>query len=334
MMHAPFSRAMLPHADADHLFQALLQFAGTPWTFAEGSTLRFTEVPSAGAGDVLRVVTGAARPLYIRWIDFPTQAVTGVALEAESCTALPAPLRLALYRGMLVHLFSLPSGAGLLSGGTDPEAATLADAPPDDLHWLDVSLTVDGIGAFRFRLGGSAADLVAEFRPPVDPDPERSLARQVSMPFDIRIANVVLPQSDLMRLDPGDLLVLPSDMPAPALVGFGQIAELERADDGLSRLRAGAPQSPEEAERAVPVGFARLDIICGSHQASLAEVESWGEASPVVLAYPVPEEGQVAHLFHKCVLLGHGEFLRLDARMALRISSLAATNEKTGMEEP
>lgn len=334
MMHGAFPQTGPARPDADAVFRAMLQFAGTAWPFAEHMALRFVEATAPASGEVLHLRTRNAYSLYVRWLDFPMQAVTGLALEPEACESLPTPLRLALLRGMLVHLFSLLPPDGLFASGADPQEAEIATVGAGPLRWLDVTVTLEGTGAFRFLLGATSSELVAEFRPPIDPDPERRMARQVPMSFDIRLATLWLPQSDIAGLETGDLLVLPKDLPPPALCGFGQIIELEPADNGHARVRAGSPKTSEAASEILRSGWMRLDILAGEYRASLADLEDWAEASPVALGFPVPEEGQAASVFLQGAAMARGEFLRIDDRIALRITSLAPANGKTGMEEP
>jgi flagellar motor switch/type III secretory pathway protein FliN len=323
-------------------------------------TYALCDAPAAGSWLAAIELAGMQASFLVHVTDFPFRALFDIDLEVADLGGLPDGLRQAVLEGMFASIRAevLPADAdppivsrqGLASGFDGYRNA--------GFQWLAVKLLrpdklVIGldIGCERAILARFLADKL-----PRDLPVNTALAQKIMIPADTTIGSISLACGELKALEPGAVAVM-AEQPAgsltirvqdrlfdfaPAEGGWccsgTRLAEAGRAratvhDRGdpmndKPNFDADADPSPgvdagsgEAAEADALAGFSvAIDFDIGRSFVSLAELSQWREGTLVALAPPMLADGLAVTIRANGDVVGSGDIVRIDDRIAVRIT--------------
>ncbi|WAJ30522.1 FliM/FliN family flagellar motor switch protein [Antarcticirhabdus aurantiaca] len=345
------------------LWNGVAAAAGTPLPLTgTGATLAYAlcEPPPPEAAVAQLRLPPLAGPTFVQILDFPFRERFGVDLSVPDLGGLPDGLRLALIEGILETARAMlpPALAADLvveAQGIASGFPTLTDA---GRQWFELDLRrADGL-AVRFRLGGDRASIVAaaadHLPPPFGDGRIEAVAAQIPAPVDMTLGTLVLTLGELRALAPGAVVVL-AERPAGLVVlrAADHLFEFTDSDDGWRcsgprPVRALEPRHPvhrssqgrmmdeasrpdeaddtkEDAGEALSLGDLRVavDFDLGRSMLPLSTIASWQRGALVELGSPTLDNGIPVTIRVNGDLVGSGDLVRIDDRVAVRITRLS-----------
>jgi type III secretion system YscQ/HrcQ family protein len=331
------------------LWNALVSYAGRPLPVATkgaAATFALAEAPEASATCVvIEPVHGPT--LYVSWTRFPFKALFDADISVEDLAVLPPALRDALTEGMVSLIWdAIPDHrlGGFAIAGIGRFDQFLDDRRRQQSCWF--SLVVQGlsaddvtllVGCDRVRLlEGLSADSIATQQ--IHKSAKESL--RVNAAFTL--GSMPLTISELRSLGPGAVIVLPSvDADSWKLRvqtriyefrgnGTGWVftawSEIGHAGEQQHIHRGNGSMTPtedrnEEGGRPPSLPIV-IDFELGSKTFSLSEIEGWQAGSVVELDPPSRADGVEVTLRANGQVIGTGDLVRIDDRLAVRLSRL------------
>ncbi len=343
------------------LWNGLVGLAGESLPLGDsGSTVRFTlssPPPTDAWLASLRLNGGAPAYLHVR--EFPFRQMFNVALDAADVAALPDGLRQALLDGMFATILAaLPEPA---RAGTVVAAQGLASTFPEhaasQLQWFDVALVRADGSTISFDAGCDRATLLSMLgeglaaRAPA----EGPLAERLALPAYATLGRVELSYGEFTQLEPDALVVLAERETGRLAVRVDTaLYEFQQADEGWTCLGShmaphaargasmdepddptdAASEVPEAAEAAVPavaetpeaVSVSGLKIALDFDIAQLSvpvgTLAQWQAGSVVDIGVPAIGDGLEVTIRAGGNVIGQGDLVRIDERLAVRITRL------------
>lgn len=335
-------------------WNAFVSLAGEPVRLGRhGTSVTFVvaEAPIDAAWCMRLDLTGLDGPALVELQGFPFEAMGGVALAPADLPVLDDDLRRALQEGVLAVLmpaFGLPEGsAGIAADG---HFATFRSEVTPDWEWL--SVRIDGLpegpatvrlGAPRpvvlARIGSGAADLQA---------PSSPVSGRVRVPVDTTLGALDTTLSELASLEPGDVVVLPERPADEVLLRVGDVVFSFRADEAGYRTHGAQAQQRHRPtfiaqfseatamDDHIPSGEAEatsaprpfdprmvVDFDLGRQSLPLSVVAGWSEGAIVEMESVRIGDGVPVTIRVNGDAVGQGDLVRIDERIAVRITSLS-----------
>lgn len=301
---------------------------------------------------------GMQGPVLVHVKDFPFRALFDVDLEVADLGGLPDGLRQAVIEGMFasIRAEALPAQADLLALSRQGLASGFGDYGSAGFQWLAVRLSrpdkpaIDlDIGCDRVILARFLADKLPRGAPA-----DTALAQKIMVPADITIGSISLARGELDALRPGAVAVM-AEQPADLLAirvqdrlfdfapteGGWCCSGMRRAEAGRARAtvhdkddpmndkpdfdagsEAGAdPNTGEKAGADALAGLSvAIDFDIGRTHVSFAELSQWREGTLVSLDPPVLADGLAVTIRANGDVVGSGDIVRIDDRIAVRIT--------------
>lgn len=315
------------------------------------TSFRFSMAAAPDADKAALLVKPEHGPSFVAIIDsFPFDRMFGVELDMQDLLSLPAPLRACLQEGVVSTIWqAVPPSAGLgplriVNSG--PASEMIAHARTDhDLQWLLV--TVEGIAPVPVTVlvGFSIAAFENVVSRGVLAQSPISKALQSAIATDVyyTIGNIIVSYQNLTELEVGDLVVLPH-------LDAGQL--WARAQDVLFTMQQRADHficiNRELVERyrrsltafqettimkddmgdaiEVPGSIGELDVIIdfdiGRTTVPLADLQNWQPGTAVLIQPPALNENVEVTIRANGQVVGIGDLVRIDDRMAVRLTRL------------
>lgn len=312
-----------------------------------GSAVRFAlaSPPPADAWLATLRLSGGGTA-YLRVREFPFRQLFNVALDAADVAGLPDGLRQALLDGMFAAIVaSLPQPA---REEATIAAQGLASAFPDhatsQVQWFDVTLArADGssivfdAGCDRAALLRLLGDRLASQPPATGP-----LAERLTLPAYATLGRVVLNYDEFTQLEPGALVVLAQREAGRLAVRVDTaIYDFSATDSGWTCL--GGRTAPDDSRGASmdepndPAGGAvgaaetvsvsgikvALDFDIAQLSVPVSTLSQWQAGSVVDIGVPAIGDGLEVTIRAGGDVIGQGDLVRIDDRLAVRITRLS-----------
>lgn len=286
---------------------------------------------------------------------FPFREIAGVELDAADLGALPTDLRGAILSGLqgaLGRAMGLAPDALPRIGESGPCSALGEPA----LEWIAVRLggiaSSDVTGLVGIRRGDLLRLLGAT--DPRSPSQAGPLATGLEIPVDLTAGRIDLTLGELRRIEPGDVAVLPA-MPADQLhiragayrfvfthaaggwtssgalpiprqrprTLFGGLAAAQHPEDSVM---SDQPADGEIAPDTLSIEDLTLgvDFDLGRVAVPFSTLQSWTRGTVVPLSPPSTEPGVAVTIRINGDAVGTGDIVRIDDRIGVRITRLAA----------
>lgn len=285
-------------------------------------------------------------PALVQVVDFPFRPLLDVELEARDIAALPEDLREALHAGMVT------AAAETALPGRVPPVVTgqgAVSAFPQFLsartQWFSIRVeTAQGV-TFEATLAVDRAAVVrqlADRLPPAHPMVER-VTERVPVSIHFTVGAMTVPLRELGLFQPGAVAVMEQLPGASVLVRAGKRRlEFQRADEGWRCGRMvrepAAVFGPSRKGTAMdenlgdpPAGLASmhdlpltLDFDIGRVSVPLSELSGWTEGTVVQMDPPSPTDGVAVTIRANGEVVGAGEIVRIDDRIAVRVTRFLA----------
>lgn len=326
--------------DEAKLWTAILSYAGEPIRLGTANaslTFELAERP-APAGAALNVEGADSAKALISLTSFPFKALFNSDLQPAELFDLPDGLRGAILEGIVAMIAgALPAHrAGALRLAGTGSVGGLSDRPEmKRLRWFAVSLRglapepitfdfgVDPVVLGRALGSGSFAARAAWS------DLKTRLTAEVSL----ALGAIDLPVVEARALRPGDFVVLAETVGRTAVLHAGDLAIDLKAENGRwtvvarrterrwrAETRSGASRmSDQPTAGGLTVA---LDFDLGRTTVPIADLESWQPGAIVALDLPAPKEGIEITVRANGEVIGTGDLVRLDDRVAVRLTRL------------
>jgi len=353
MTIAPWTPALMAgigHADA--LWNSFVSYAGHPVPLANGASAAFT-LADAPDGDAFCVVLQASQgmTLHVIWRSFPFNTLLGADFTTNDLPGVPLALRAALIEGMAALIWNAIPERRLGEfkvGAIGPLGQILDEGGRTGLAWFDVAfqnLAKEPIACTlacerAALLDVLSADLAAPHKV------HKSLKSQLMSEAFFTLAAISVTIASLKSLAVGCVFVLPELNPEELTLRVADSEYSFRANAEkwacLSVRRRGRPQrqadgngvdamavdAPDnQAAPSMPLENlpVTIDFDLGQTMVSLAELETWQAGSVVPLTPPPRGEGAAITLRANGQVIGTGDLIKIDDRLAVRISKLYFT---------
>jgi flagellar motor switch/type III secretory pathway protein FliN len=327
------------------LWNALAAWAGTEIPLGSPkSTLVFSlaEAPAADALGLLLQTEGGPE-LHVVPELVPLKAMFGTDIAIQDVQKLDAPLRDMINQGLVNLLWAaIPENhlGGVRIVASGPASAFRGETA--DLKWLTIVLLGLAAEPIVARIGVSLSALVAMLgEGGIAPARVASaLAQRLTTEVAFTLGAMEIGFAALRQLAPGDLLV-PAEMPADiALIRADWITYAFRAGDKgwtcvgseqVERYRTASAEFAGTAPMSAITSDADhpaepnvvIDFDLGRVTAPLSEVSGWKPGVVVGLNPPQAVDGLEVTLRINGQAVGTGDLVRVDNRIAVRITRLA-----------
>lgn len=344
------------HSDA--LWNAFVSYAGHPVPLANGAAAAFalTDAPE-GDGFCIALRASQGPALHVIWKAFPFNTLLGADFTVDDLPAVPVALRAALIEGMATLIWNAIPDRRLGEfkvGAIGPLAQVLEDGARANLAWFAVTVQNLAKESIAFTLGCERAALLdvlsADLAAPQKV--HKSLKSQLMSEAFFTLAAVSVTISSLKSLAVGCVVVLPELNPEELTLRIADSEYSFRANadkwaclgverrgrpqqqsafgnpafgNGVDTMAADAPEKqapPSVSLASLPVV---IDFDLGQTVVSLADLESWQAGSVVALSPPPRGEGAAVTLRANGQVIGTGDLVKIDDRLAVRISQLYLT---------
>lgn len=308
----------------------VLTFLGKPIAL-EGTGLELTVLPSVvlAPGTIVASVSlsGLREPMLTRICEFPFASLCDVDLSPSDIDLLPQGLRHALYEGMLAAICShLAPAIEPWCRLQDVHALEEMETGTKTL-WFEILLTLDGQNWARAQLGFSRADALRVFSDDAaDGVPIKAMvAPGMAIPVHFTIGWITLSFSQFGELMPGSIIVMAKRAAGTCHLrirdAFFSFAE---TPDGwcctnLEFVPGSVPHGSMSS-----TGDQQLTLVfeIGSRKVPLDELACWREGVLIELEPPEADEGCEVTIRANGRLIGSGDVIRIDDRIATRITRL------------
>lgn len=335
----------------DALWNALVSYAerAIPLEGGVSATFALADAPDPDAFCVA-VAMADGPTLSLHWQAFPFNSLLGADISAADLAAIPPGLREALLEGMAGLIWS---AVGPLRSRTfriaasGPARQLLKDGNPGDGHlpaWFSVSF--DGLAKEPVRVlvgcdRGALLDMLSGAL--VAPQKvHAALTSQLTCPVLFTLGAVPVTIAELRSLEQGTVVVLPEVAADIALLRSREAEyQFQQAGDNLTCL---AVRSRERARERVAFGARTMDsdatenagtpaaalsalritidFDLGQTDVPLSDLETWRQGTVVALPAPARQAGAEVTLRANGQVIGVGDLVSIDERLAVRISRL------------
>lgn len=346
----------------DALWNAVAGLAGDDVALDEqGTTVSFAlgDAPPDGASWVVECLDGDGKAAaFVHFREFPFGPLFEVELTTEALSAQPPGLRDALVEGMFnyVAMASVPDAQPRPRIGRQGMLSSFADAAGPAIQWFDIRLAVSGalVALHVACRRDLAARIVAQFAS-ARPAAQAAIAGRLSVPVDFTLGSIELPLRDAVTLEPGAIAVLGAAPAGGVAVRLqGMVLDFEPAEQGwickanrpverpAARRMEARMDSDEaienevaenEAEPAEPategdglaIGDLRIaiDFDIGRRMVPVGELSAWQPGAIVQLDPPAIADGVEVTIRANGDVVGSGDIVRVDDRLAVRITRLS-----------
>lgn len=329
------------------LWNRLVGLAGSDLPLDGGASLRFSLATPPAANSWLTALNlsgGGTAHLFVR--DFPFRKLFNVGLDTADVAALPQGLRQALLDGMLgAILAALPASVrDAASVAAQGLPAALPDLAASHTQWFDVTLTGADGTPIQFSLGCDRAailrllgDVLARRAPVAGP-----LADRLSLSAYPTLGRVVLGMHEFEMLEAGAMVVLPHRPPDQLSVrvdtvhyqfaqgqnGWTCLGGHPALNDRISGARMddtdGNPADAGTAPGPVSVGDLKIavDFDIAHMLVPVGDLARWQPGAVVGLDLPATADNIEVTIRANGEVVGQGDLVRIDDRLAVRISRL------------
>jgi type III secretion system YscQ/HrcQ family protein len=341
------------------LWNAILSYAGRPLRLGTGkATVQFAAAdrPDPTTPALLVQPTGGARFVAILR-SFPFKAMFGADFEAADVDRLPASLRDCLNEGVVATLWSaIPDNrmGDCTITATGPLGEIVEEAIPGAPQWLSVTLqgvTPEPAAVLLGLSVGAWVDAIAggSLAPA---QVANGLKAQIQTQAWFTLGSMELTLDAVARLAPGDVVVLPEQPSDLVLVraewtcysfrradkGWSCVGrdafERYRAVSGVAEGMTAMSKDTERADGPAPGAAASgigtlavvIDFDIGRTSVPLAELQTWQPGTVVALDPPTSAEGVEVTVRANGQAVAIGDLVRIDDRVAVRISRLLFGN--------
>lgn len=332
-------------------WNAVVALAGEPIPLGETGatvTLTLSSPPAADAWAAAVGLDGGPQPLLAHVRSFPFRALFQVELGVEDIAGLPEGLRQALLEGMFEFVRALlpADQAGRLRIGEQGVVSGFPAFARPGVQWFAARLVRPDGHAIELDLAcerAVAARLLAGIDPAASPM-QAAVAQKVTTPVDVTIGAITVAGRELALLEPGAVVVM-AEMPAGTVrlragalsFDFARTEEGWRCAGPRPAERRRSPATPhgigEEqpmdednrpAEAAEPATVADLriaiDFDVGRSMVPLSALSQWRDGTVVELDPPQLGEGVEVTIRANGDVVGSGDIVRIDDRIAVRIT--------------
>jgi flagellar motor switch/type III secretory pathway protein FliN len=337
-------------------WNGLVSLAGKALPLGGGASASFllSGPPPADAWlAAFRLGVGRAWALvHIR--DFPFGALFGVDFAVADLGALPDGLREALYEGMFTSIRALlPARHGetaVLDG--QGLASAFDDCQASHIQWFELRLSRPDGQVIVLDVGCDRSALVELLASEITAVPpfEGPLAAHIRLDAEITIGSIELAHDGLGALRPGAVVVLAERPQGRIAIRVDQaLYQFERSEAGWRCLSAGPARRPVPRARvqkvwgkdmtdglpaesgasagegeAIPVSSLRvaLDFDIGHLAVPVAALAQWHPGTVVELDPPTVGDGLEVTIRANGDVIGQGDVVRIDNRLAVRITRL------------
>lgn len=330
------------------LWNGLVGLAGEDLPLSSGGgTLRFAlaSPPASDAWLASFQLTGGGTA-YVHAREFPFRQMFNVSLDAADIPALPDGLRQAMLDGIFASILAALSEQvrDTATIGAQGLASAFPDHAASHVQWFDVTLArgdgssiVFDVGCDRTALLRLLADNLAGHVPAKGP-----LAEGLALPAYATLGRLAVGYDEFMTLEPGAVVVL-------ALRPAGQLAvrvdtvlyDFSQVDNGWTCLGGHAALidgtkgarmddtidpagGPESEAGTVSVSGLRiaLDFDIARLLVPVSELSQWQAGSVVPIDVPATGDGLEVTIRANGDVVGQGDLVRIDDRLAVRITRL------------
>lgn len=334
-------------------WNSVISFTGEPIPLGpagEELTFRPTSAPAADALVAPVRASGLARPVLVHFRAFPFADLCSADLTPSDLELLPSGLRDALYEGMVAHVWNLLAPDAVWSpsvGDTAPLEACAGRPAPDD-QWLELAVGREGNRPFRLVVGISMGDLlrVLKLKPFTGPGAAGvPFSAVISAAADFTIGTLIVTYGQLASVGPGSIVVMARQDAGTCLVRVGEtLCTLVATDEGwccaslepLPQVTSGGgrfwshhgqtmPDDRDKTGRRASLQELRctLTFEIGRRSITLAELAHWREGALVELDPPELADGMEVTIRANGDVIGSGDLVRIDDRIAVRVTWLA-----------
>lgn len=346
----------------DALWNAVAGLAGENVALDEqGTAVSFAlgEAPAGSAWVAECLAADGGPAAFIHFREFPFGPLFEVELTAESLSSLPPGLRDALVEGMFnfVAMASVPDQQTRPRMGRQGMLSAFAEAAEPTIQWFDIRLAVSGGALVALDVAcrrDLAARIAAQFAS-ARPAAQQAIASRLSVPVDFTLGAIELPLSQAASLEPGAIAVLGEGASGGISVRLqDMLFDFEPAEQGwacksrrpVQRLPAqrteahmdgnDVMENEAEEDRAEPVeptpdreelaiGDLRIaiDFDIGRRMVPVSELSAWQPGAIVQLEPPQIADGVEVTIRANGDIVGSGDIVRVDDRLAVRITRLS-----------
>lgn len=330
------------------LWNGLVGLAGESLPLGDGgAALRYTlaSPPAADAWLATLQLTGGGIT-YVHVRDFPFRQMFNIGLDAADVAALPDGLRQAMLDGMFASILgALPQQArDAVSIGAQGLAPAFPDHAASHVQWFDVALQRPDGSSVAFDVGCDRTALLrllggslTSYAPANGP-----LAERVALSAYPTLGRVALGYDEFRKLEPGAMVVLPQRPAGQLAVRVDTVTyEFSQTDDGWACLGghpalidgpqgalmddtndpAGGPESKPEAVSVSGLRIA-LDFDIARLSVPVSTLSQWQAGSVVPIDVPDTGDGLEVTIRADGDVIGQGDLVRIDDRLAVRITRL------------
>lgn len=329
-----------------------LSFSGEPVAIeASGVELTFVPIAAPAANTPVAIVElrRFGQPVLVNVCQFPFEELCGVELPLEDLNLLPSGLRDALYEGMISHICDLvwPQSQGHWRfKGSHPFEA-LMDESAKDAQWFELVITQNDMRRFRIEVQVSRHDAVrlAGRNSSYFESPPRSLfGRGIRVPADFTIGFITVTFQELGQLEPDSIIVMAWQEPETCRMrvegilytfvstedgwcctGLEFIPETSQGGANSGTGDTGAMEDkPAKVQRTVFAQELHLTLVfeVGRRSIPLNELSCWREGALIDLDLPTVTEGMEVTIRANGDVIGSGDLVRIDDRIAVRLTRL------------
>lgn len=283
-----------------------------------------------------RIETSCGTGLLLHFVEVPFSEWFGVDLHYPDIEKLSPGLRDAIDQGLLDFIRQqlpeeLPSTIRSVSRRNSPDL--FRDIDRRSLSWLEVDFCGAGAAPIKCSVGLHPGQLISVIggaeigRHGV----RRQLASRIDCRLSYSIGSVQLSAGTVSELAPGDLVVLDANASDSVLFVTGAagrfvfnksdenwICERTRMDSGLE---SSALEELPQTTQAGPIPVT-LDFDIGHLNMTVSELQNWQPGTIVALDPPQLSEDIEVKIRANGHLLGVGDLVRIDDRIAVRISDI------------
>ena len=323
-----------------------LAFSGEPIALEmPGSELAFRPGQSPAVFALVAVISvkGLNQPLLVCIREFSFAKVCGAELSIEDVDALPDGLREALYEGMITHFWT---GMGeqerdLWRLRKVQRLEELDDQQFIDTQWFEMVLMQDGEPWAAFDLCISRHDALQVIgHLSLEATPSRMIIGQgIRVPADFTIGSLVLTYRELRSLKAGAIVVMAKREPdiwqlrvEDTLYSFVADEDewcCQRVEFVPGSHEGRQFETWEAAMDDEPKDTSKIEGLCltlvfeiGRRSVPLSELSGWREGALIHLDPPAIAEGMEVTIRAHGSIVGTGDLVRIDDRIAVRITRL------------
>lgn len=336
--------------DEVSLWNEAMSLSGERLSFEDGGELSFrptvppTDNPVTGS---LKIV-GFKEPLLVCIHHFPFAELFDVELPLADIELLPSGLRAALYEGMLSWICdrAIPESRNYWKLKAVEQLENIPNPQTVEAQWFDFDIAAEGEYQIRLSLSLSRMDAVKVLRQlTLDPTSNHAiLAQGVKAPADFIIGLITLTYRELRSLVSGSVVVMAArDADTCQMRIDDTLFTFVSTDDGwccvdLGYIPGSVPggmgdriwdtrimrDASTKTVSSVPIDGLRITLVfdIGRKSLPVSELMQWRLGGLIDLSPPEIEGGLEVTIRANGDVIGTGDLIQIDDRIAVRITRL------------